>query len=179
MIERVAGLMAVLAIGAMVVPTEASARGGGFGGARAGGFASSTVVGFHGGSHRAGARPSVSFRPVLPHAVNVQGHLRTVEPLRQHRQPFGRFHGDGVGFGYVAAGVSVFYGWPEAVSDVPASVQPIVPAAPGLAEPAPVYPGAEPVQAFRHVCRSVPEMVPSEQGGAREITITRCYLTIE
>jgi len=176
MIERVAGLVAILAIGSMVVPTEASARGGGFGGARAGGFAPSTVVGFHGGFHRSGARP-VPFKPVLPHAVHVQGHPRTVrlEPL--HRQPFGRFHGDGVAFGYVAAGVSVFYGWPEAVSDVPAAAEPAVP---GWAAPAPVYPaGPEPVPAFRHVCRSVAEMVPSEQGGAREITITRCYLTVE
>ena len=177
MIERVAGLVAVLAIGSMVVPTEASARAGGLGAGRGGSFASSTVAGFHGGFHRSGARPSVPFRPVLPPAVHVPTQLPAakVEPLRQHRQPFDRFHGDGVSFGYVAAGVSVFYGWPEAVSDVPA----LAPAAPGLAEPAPVYPGAEPVTAFRHVCRSVPEIVPSEQGGAREITITRCYLTIE
>jgi len=179
MIERLVGLVAVLAIGSVVVPTEAPARGGGFGGGRAGGFAAGRVVS-PGGFHQLGVRPFVPVRPVLPHAVHVPAHVRAVrfEPLRQRRQPFGRFHGDGSGF--VVAGVNVFYGWPESVGDVPAPAQPSAPAAPGFAEPAPIYPGAvEPVPAFRHVCRSVPEMVPSEQGGAREITITRCYLTIE
>jgi len=179
MIERVAGLVAVVAIASMVVPTEASARGSGFGAGRAGGFAASRAVTFHGGFHRSGVQPFVPVRPVLPHAAHVPAHIRTVGfgPLGAHRHPFGRFQGDGFGFGYVVAGVNVFYGWPEAVSDVPAPAQPTVPAAPGLAEPGLVYP--EPIPAFRHVCRSVPQMVPSEQGGAREITITRCYLTYE
>jgi hypothetical protein len=180
----VASLVVVLSAGSMLMPTDASARGGGMGFGRPGGF--------HGGFRpfamrpigpiRATPRSFPQVRPVPRPFVHpqieprhhiVRPRLDTIGPRRHRHGP------DGYGFPLVA-GVTVYSGWPsyqgddtQAEPDIGRSyVVPVDNTSPLQAEAAVGGPAGG---VLRHTCRSDAETVPSEHGGKTQVTVTRCY----
>ncbi len=151
--------MAVL-LAAAFGSTEASARFGGF-------AAGGAHVGFSAGFHAFHAQPSVRVRPapVINHGSFAR--FGVGSPFR-----FRRF----VGNGLPLAGVGVYYGGYDysggyEAPDAAIYQQPIyVPE-----DVTGTVPPGNPSVVSHGVCRSDTHVVPSEAGGERKVTVTRCY----
>lgn len=139
------GAIAVLGIGLVLAPVAASARGGAAAGGRA----------FHGGVGQPLVRPGF-----VPPAVAVGAPVHTLRVGLRHRQPF-RWQPAGWGGWYGGSSDPAAYAVPY---DSYSSSAPTVDAAP--ASFIPVRPPG---------CGSQTKTVPSEAGGQRTITITRCW----
>ena len=142
-----AGFAAMLGVGLVLAPAATSARSGGFAGARAGVVRPALV------------RPG--FVPPQPVVGKVAApiHLHRLAPFRLRRDAGSpvAVWGDS---GYAA-------GYDQSPLIYPAATDPAADGAPdqGRIVYVPPPPG----------CRSSTQMVPSEAGGERKITITRCW----
>jgi hypothetical protein len=188
-----ASFLAVLAVGAMLPPTEAEARAGGMGMGRAGAF--------RGGAMPFSMRPHGHIRP----APRLVGHVGPGPRPFVHPRFAPRPHFVGPRHGFIGprhhhhrrngydsatvAGVTVYSGysgssgWPSYSSNdaqAPA-YQPYVAPQSYVVPTEYTSPlqsaGAVggPAVGLRHICRSDVETVPSERGGKAEVRVTRCY----
>jgi hypothetical protein len=181
----VATLVAFLSL-AVVYPTvDASARPGGFAGAR----------GFHGGFHRLPAgrfvhqprlhRPfghrHLVRHPFFRHPALAKHHFRHPHhPLRhRHARHHHRNNNGDLGFPLVGAyDTSVPPYWPQDQDEPREPRIYRVPIEPKLPIYARAAAGGE-EGPLRHGCRSEQQTVRSESGGEAQITITRCNLLNE
>lgn len=156
----VAGLCAVCCIVAVLAPVEASARPGG------------SAIGrgllFRGAVPRPALQPSVHIgrAPALVTggAAVPNFHPAHVAPMQRFRRVFGaRLPRNGIG---------VYYGSSYDPGDVIGAVGPVAPVQ-AVADVAAPREGAGAVAGGRR-CNSQTVVVPSEAGGERPITITRC-----
>jgi len=165
----VAGIVAVLSIGAISVSFEASARPGSPGGPGGPGAGAGRSAGGHFGIHR--SRSFSHGRHIHRHGGR-HGHLH--KPFHSHRKPFhpGKKHGfgdkkHGIGLGLPFAGVGIWDGGPYGFG-VPSYAAP--------ADPGPFVSGGGAIGPYRHVCRSDVQVVPATRGGETSVTVTSCYV---
>jgi hypothetical protein len=157
----------MLGVGVLLAPVEAPARGGGFMAGRAG-FA-------HGAFHSFVGQSFVQPRPA-PAPGAIQGHgFRIGSAALAPRLRFRRFFGTGLplaGIGITYGGYDYYGGYGDQIAEAGAYGQPVYyPAADNFI---PVPQAGYPFPSDRGVCRSQTLTVPSEAGGQRKVTITRC-----
>jgi hypothetical protein len=159
----VAGIVAVLSIGAISVSFEASARPGGPGGPGGSGLGAGRSAGGHFGAHRSHARPFFHGRHLLRHG----GHHVPRHGIRHghHHKAFDKKHGIGLGLPFTGGGV-----WD--VGSYGFGVRSYAPPA----DPGPLVSGGGAAAPYRHVCRSEVQVVPATRGGETSVTVTSCYV---
>jgi hypothetical protein len=148
-----AGFVLLLGVGLVLAPAATSARSGGFAGGRAS---------FQGALRAAPIRPAVAIpQPAAGNAAAAQINVHPQVPFR-HRRHFGApvagWDGSGYETGYGQGPAPYLYpglGFDEPGADGARGRVVYVPPPPG--------------------CRPDSQVVPSETGGERKITILRCW----
>jgi hypothetical protein len=143
------GFVVILGIGLVLAPAATSAKSGGFAGGRAS---------FQGALRAAPMRPAVAIpQAAAGNAAAAQIHVHRRVPFR-HRRDFGSPVIAGGDNGYAA-------GYAQGPAPYPGFDDPGADGARGRVVYVPPPPG----------CRPDSQMVPSETGGERKITIVRCW----
>jgi hypothetical protein len=158
-----ASVIGILAIVSTLQPAIANARAGGFGGAH-GGFA------FRGIGHPIGVHRFMAPRRSASFSVRASPDVRRSE--RSIAQRHDRFFGPGL----PAAGVGVWYGSyfdPTAYGSYFDPAEYVAPTV-SNAEPNSALASGRAPAAYAIGCRSQVVTVPSESGGERTVTVTRC-----
>ena len=176
----VAGIVAVLSIGAIFVSFEAAARPGGRGGSGGPGLGAGRPGGGHFGIHRSHARPVSHGRQHGGRHIPRHGHPHN--PFHSRHKPFhsGKKHGigdkkHGFGLGLPLAGVEVWDGGPYGFG-VPSYAPPADPGYLAPLAPGSVLSANGAAAPYRHVCRSDVQVVPATRGGETSVTVTSCYV---
>jgi hypothetical protein len=156
----VAGVVAVLSVGAISLSCEASARSGGAGGPGAG-----RPGGGHVGFQRPAARPFFPGRHIHRPGIRPGGR-HVAHPGQHHRKAFHDKRGVLLGLPVEAFGVPYGAGYAYPPYGGPSGP---------LVGPDPIISGGASLAPYRHVCRSEVQVVPATAGGEASITVTSCY----
>jgi len=158
-----ASLMAVFGNGSMLASAEAFAKPAGISG-KPTGLVARHALPFRGGF----PRRSVFLPPVVPpfNVINASAvPNRVFHPMSGYRRAFG--------YGLPAAGVGVYYGsYSIPLDDAGEYVQPAF----AISSGQPLVNTERRIQSaeYRRGCTSQAQMVPSEDGGERRVTVMRC-----